>query len=286
MNKALFKYCNDNLRDPSVTRLKITLSLKRLNQDYGFGSLDDKFCYFCDDDKNHLIALVEKELGVHLFRDIYPVRKSRIDNAAKYRNEKENTLTVTNDFVLVNSLGRLCLNQSSIGKCSVKSLGTFICASEVNSIEHSHVVFVENLAVMANLSLLKIPKSLKNALWLYRGDIQAHKNTSTASQFFKRFKKSNILVCFSDLDPKGLEIAITCGAKQWLTIADKNDLNIKLKGHENEWFNQKTAITYLNKQQLPPHQKSLFEEMKKTKKTLKQEHMLSYGSSLDCFDLV
>lgn len=103
------------------------------------------------------IDQVRQELGVHLFRDIYPVRKSRIDNAEEYRNEKENALTVTNDFVLVNSLGHLSLNQSSIEKCSVKSLGSFICASDVNSIEHSHVVFVENLAVMANLSLLNIP---------------------------------------------------------------------------------------------------------------------------------
>jgi len=116
--------------------------------------------------------------------------------------------------------------------------------------------------------------------------MQTHKNTSTAAQFFKRFEKSNTLVCFSDLDPKGLEIAITCGAKQWLTIADKNDLNISLTGHENEWYKQDNAITYLNKQQLPLHERILFDEMKKTKKTLKQEHMLSYGLSLDCFDLV
>jgi len=187
--------------------------------------------------------------------------------------------------LLINSLADLRLNQAVRKQCPINSLGTFICASEIKTIEHERIIFVENLAVMADLSLLNIPEPLKNALWLYRGDQQSHKNTGTANQFFKQFKNSHTLVCFSDLDPQGIQIAQESGATHWLTITDKNDLNIKLKGVENEWFNQKTAISYLNNQQLTPHQQIIFNDMKKTQKTLKQEHMIAHSLRLDLFEI-
>ncbi|MEY8216654.1 MAG: hypothetical protein RPR97_19485 [Colwellia sp.] len=53
---------------------------------------------------------------------------------------------------------------------------------------------------------------LTQALWLYRGDVKAQQTTNTSYQFFRRFKGKIPLVCFSDLDPKGIEIALTSHA--------------------------------------------------------------------------
>jgi hypothetical protein len=284
MTKALFEYCQRNL-SAVIKPLKLTASLEKLYRIYGIGSLEGTLYYFDEKDKAQLIERVKEDHGVHLFREPYPDPKSRINNAQKNRNEKQNALTVTHDFVLINSLSSLRLNKSITEKSPINSLGSFICASEIKSIEHSHLVFVENLIVMANLPLLKIPESLKDALWLYRGDQKAQQNTGTANQFFKRFKKTNNLVCFSDLDPKGLEIALKSGATQWLTIADNSDLCLDLQGVENEWFNQKETIAFLSKLQLSAHQKMLFEKMKQTQKTLKQEHMIAHSLNLDLFEL-
>ncbi|HIP75876.1 MAG TPA: hypothetical protein EYH12_01750 [Psychromonas hadalis] len=88
MKEELFNYCNNNLRDFNLTGLKKTASLERLNQNYGFGTIDDKFCYFNDGDRARLIDQAQAELAVHLFRDAYPAPQSRTENAQQYRNEK------------------------------------------------------------------------------------------------------------------------------------------------------------------------------------------------------
>jgi hypothetical protein len=286
MSRSLFKYCNDNLHNIGIGKLKKTPSLESLNIDYSFGTLDDKFCYFNDKDKEILIDKVKFELNVHLFRDSYPGAKTKTKNAEDQRNEKTGALKVSHDYVLLNSLGSLCLNQLITESHLLSSLGNFICASEIKTIEHKHIIMVENLEVMANLPLLNIPEELKSALWLYRGDQQKHKKTDTADCFFKRFKKTNQLICFSDFDPKGLEIALTCGAVQWLTLAQKKDINIKLRGDEFEWFKQQNAKKYLNKNiTLTDEIEELFNTMNNHQKSLKQEHIVAHSLTLRLYPL-
>ncbi|WP_022941562.1 DUF7281 domain-containing protein [Psychromonas hadalis] len=287
MNKTLFKYCKNNLNFVGSGRLKKTVSLKRLHEDYGFGSLDDRFCYFNEKDKQQLIERVQLELQVHLFRDSYPETKSRIGNAQNNRNEKVGALKVSDDFVLVNSLDKLCLNQKISINNKLMALGQFICASEVETIEHQQIILVENLAVMANLFLLNIPSELENALWLYRGDTQKHKQTGTANPFFRRFQKTNQLICFSDFDPEGLKIALTSGATHWLTLKQKDDIKIALKGDEFEWFKQQNAKQYLsNHTKLPDVITELCNTMNNNQKTLKQEHMLAHSLPLALYPLI
>ena len=286
MSRALFKYCKNNLHAIRQGKLKITSSLKSLNRDFGFGTLDDRFCYFTEKDKQLLIDRVQNDLQVHLFRENYPEQQSRIKNAQTARNEKVGALKVSEGFVLLNSLNSLCLNHKVSESCRLSSLGNFIYASEVESIEHQQIILVENLAVMANLSRLNIPESLKEALWVYRGDVQTQQQTGTANQFFKRFKESNQLICFSDFDPAGLQIALSCGAEKWLALARVDDLKMTLSGIEHEWFNQNNAISFINKQEKINNSiNRLFSAMNSHQKTLKQEHMIEHSLPLTLYPL-
>ena len=286
MKKSLFKYCKSNLHSVGNGRLKRCASLETLHQEYGFGRLDDLFCHFDERDKINLIERVQLDIGVHLFRESYPEKKSRLVNAIENRNEKQGALNISEDFVLVNSLDSLCLNNQQHKTSEISSLGQFLSAPEIETIEHKQIVLVENLIVMANLRRLNIPESLKEALWLYRGDIQANKQTGSAYRFFRRFKATNKLICFADLDPSGLQICLTSGATHWLTLSDEKQLNTALKGAENEWFNQTKIISYLNKyEHLPRYCSQLFTQMKEKQITLKQEHILQHSLQLSIFPL-
>ncbi|MCP5077111.1 MAG: hypothetical protein GY951_03530, partial [Psychromonas sp.] len=149
------------------------------------------------------------------------------------------------------------------------------------------IILVENLTVMANLPRLNIPTNLKDALWLYRGDSQKFQHTATASKFYKRFQNTHQLICFSDFDPAGLQIALTCSATQWLTLQSIDDLNTELLGYEHEWFKQTNAIKYINdKAYLPDPIQLLFSAMNHHQKTLKQEHMLAHELPLVCYELL
>jgi hypothetical protein len=286
MNKALFQYCQKHLRDLDSGQLKVSASLKRLHNSYHVGEIDNGWFYFTDKDKQHLIHLVALELnGTHLFRDNYPSPQSRTQIAKQSRSEKVGALKVSHDFILINSLGPLRINQKITSMPAVSALGYYLCASEIETIEHEQIVLVENLIVMANLKQLNIPEQLKGALWLYRGDSQAQQQTGTAYSFFRRFTSSHQLISFSDLDPSGLQISLTSGATHWLTIANAEALDIKLAGPENEWFKQHNAINYIEHYskevgKLAPHCATLFKRMGEVQTTLKQEHMIAHSVKL------
>jgi hypothetical protein len=147
-----------------------------------------------------------------------------------------------------------------------------------------------------NLTSLNNKNSCKNidltqALWLYRGDVKAQQSSSTSYQFFRRFKKNVPLVCFSDLDPKGIEISLTSHADYWLTLKDPLDVDLQLSGNEQEWYKQGASITFLQTKVIEQEAiarensnekawKYIFLSLATQGKTLKQEHMLQHKLAL------
>ena len=267
-------------------RLKRSTFLDHLYEHYSFGILDGHYLIFTERDRDALIKRVQSENGAHLFRDAFPEKQSRPQVAQHQRNEKQGSYAVSRDFILLNALQPLLINNQQISISPFTSLGLYLKADEILSVEHPLIVMVENLAIMANLSALNIPESLQSALWLYRGDIKKQQQTSSAYQFFRRFIKTHQLICFSDLDPKGIEIALTSGAQYWLTAEDDLVINMQLQGEENEWFNQASAVKYLQEQtNLSSKCQSAFNNMCEHRKTLKQEHMLKHDIKLDLYSL-
>jgi len=286
MNKALYKFCQTKFKTLRHGKLKLSSLLIRLNSDYRFGVIDGNYLHFGEADRQSLIDSVLAENRQHLFRDEYTAAQSRVQNAQTQRNEKENSFAVSRDFILLNTLQTLQLNGQQFPVTPFTSLGLYLQADEIVSVEHKQIVLVENLAVMANLSALNIPESLRSALWLYRGDISPEKQTGKAYQFFRRFKHTNPLICFSDLDPAGIQIALSSDAHYWLTPEDSSVINSQLQGDEQEWFKQQGAISYLEKKtDLPEKCRSAFAQMRHVRKTLKQEQMLALNIELQLFAL-
>ena len=287
MNKALYQFCQSKFKTQTSGRLKLSALLSRLHSEYSFGEIISGYLYFSEHDRMALIERVRFENGVHLLREAYPERQSRSQIAEKQRNEKMGSYAVSQDFILVNCLQTLRINHQKTEISPLTSLGLYIKADQIISVEHPQIIFVENLEIMANLSSLDIPDHLQSALWIYRGDIKKQQSTSTAYQFFRRFQHTHQLICFSDLDPKGIEIAITSGAHYWLTAEDTSIVDIELQGDEYEWFKQTKTIKYLQaKSDLPEKCQVAFIDMCLNRKTLKQEHILKHHIKLGVYSLI
>lgn len=289
MNKALYQFCQTKFKTLRHGKLKLSALLRRLHNDHGFGVIEGNYLLFTEQDRAMLVDHVLTNTGLHLFRDAYPAAQSRQQTAKTQRNEKTNSYPVSRDFILLNSLQPLQLNQQQFPVSSLTSLGVYLHADEIKTVEHPQIILVENLAIMANLAALNIPTNLHSALWLYRGDINPEQQTSTAYQFFRRFKESDShqLICFSDLDPAGIQIALTCGAQHWLTPEDSAVINISsLQGIEMEWSKQLKSVKWLDSREtLPQKCQTAFNEMLNTRKTLKQEQMLAHAIKLTLCEL-
>jgi len=274
------------LKFRSAGKVKQCAYSNYLKSHYCFGEERNGYIEFNADQRAKLIRDVKADTKLDLLFDSYPEEKSRLETADAERNEKANAYPVTRDYVLINSLHHIKLNQQTHQISAFTALGLTVNADHIVSVEHAKIVFVENLEIMAVLAKLNIPDELKDALWLYRGDLKKDRHTAKAYQFFRRFKDSHQLIYFGDLDPAGIEIALTCGAHYWLTPEDSAVINMKLDGDENEWDKQGRTITSLrNKSDLPEKCRIAFQEMSNKRKTLKQEHMLTHNIQMGLYKL-
>ena len=300
MNKQLYQFTQGIIqKNRQGGQINNTTSTAKLYQEYNFGHIDfykNNFYFSCSD----IIELsreVNSLLGVDIRLDPYPPKTTRLKSAEHHRNEKGNSYSVNMDFILVNSLNKLTINQAEHNVTSLPSLGVYLKADTIQSIEHTAIVLVENLAVMANLPMINLSSvksdiDLTRALWLYRGDVKSQQATNISYQFFRRFNRVLPLVCFSDLDPKGIEIALTSNADYWLTLKNLSQLTIPLSGTEQDWYQQNAARSFLestiDKNQNKENTLSwvdYFTSVNEVRKTLKQEHMLQHKLELCLINL-
>ncbi len=63
----------------------------------------------------------------------------------------------------------------------------------------------------------KLPTLCQDALWIYRGDHKKGANINACYDLLTRFGMEKVVIAFSDMGPKGLEIALTVPhADYWL----------------------------------------------------------------------
>ena len=299
INKTLYKFAQGQIqKNRNGGQVKNSALSTRLHEEFHFGQFDltQQWLTFSLTDILALTKEVQSSHGVDIRNDLYPNQEDRLTTAEKNRNEKENSYAVSKEFILINSLTDINVNQTCHKVSPLTSLGLYIKADEIKSVEHSAIVFVENLTVMANLNTINLTSiksniDLSKALWLYRGDVKAQQTTNTSYQFFRRFKGHIPLVCFSDLDPKGIEIALTSDADYWLTIENTDEITMELSGNEQEWYKQGASISFLQKKiSTTPSQEvtcwqKLFENLQTHRKTLKQEHILKHNVALALLEL-
>ncbi|WP_298940998.1 hypothetical protein [uncultured Psychromonas sp.] len=290
-NKIQYNFFAKHLK-ADLGRVKTAKSCQWVIDTHRIGRIVDGYWLYTEKDRAAIIQLVKSQLNVDLLFDAYPAQQSRIENAVSHNDEKMNALAVSKDFVLVNSLNNLQINSKILEINAFSSLGIYINANKIETIEHKHIVLVENLAVMANLAklvLLDNAKHLVNALWVYRGDVKREQSTGRAYDFFRRFKGSHQLLCFADCDPEGIKIAMTSGASTMLSPNSHALINFNVGGHDLDYFKQDAAKQYLmnksNQGDFPLELDKLLTVMSAQRQTIKQEHILAHQIPLSVFTL-
>lgn len=180
INKTLYKFAQHQIqksiqKNINGGRIKNSALASRLNEEFHFGQFDltKQWLTFNLTDILELTKEVQNSHGVDVRNDPYPSKEDRLTTAETNRNEKENSYAVSKDFILINSLTDINVNQKCQKISPLTSLGIYIKAEEIKSIEHSAIVLVENLTVMANLNAINLASiksniDLSKALWLYR----------------------------------------------------------------------------------------------------------------------
>ncbi|SDJ10922.1 hypothetical protein SAMN04488540_10530 [Ferrimonas sediminum] len=218
--------------------------------------------------------------------DFIPAIRSREEWAARRNDEKSRAEAVSRHLVKFNTLGSLKINGNSYPLPEISCAGIDLDWREIDTLEHSHLVMVENLAVMTALSRLMMPQCLRDALFLYRGDIKRHTHTGTAYECFNALSDQCERVVFADFDPAGLAIAHQSGAVQAMLPCSTLWQEIlvpgwqELEGPELRWFDQQKQVEWLSKSPDARWAQPALNSMAKQRQTRTQEHLLAHDVAL------
>jgi hypothetical protein len=294
MNRKLFSWISQLVKNsPGQTTIrsssKIGLSVI---EHYGYGRSQNNRLIFTAKDKNALRLQIKRELNIDPF-DTEQLPDSRVDIAEFHDNEKLAKNPVSQDHILVNCpTGVVQLNNQKIHLHSdiIASVGFMPIASAINQINHDILVVVENLAIMQLCRHMTLPALCQNALWLYRGDHKSGAKAEACYDLLNRFGQDKEVIVFSDMDPKGLEIALTIPhANYWLGPETDTWIDCLKSRHASRtgYDIQTKAMKYLldrsDADSLSKPINDLILLMRTEHSSYKQEHLYAHNIPLSLF---
>jgi len=141
-------------------------------------------------------------------------------------------------------------------------------------------------------STFELPAICRTALWIYRGDHKTGAKINACHDLLNRFGADSDVIVFSDMDPKGLEIALTIPyADYWLGPEPSAwDSCFKSKQASRSGYDQQgVAMAYLLKECdkgfLAVSFKELVSRMKKERSSYRQEHCFAHDVQLSLFPI-
>jgi len=291
MNRKMYQWISELVRhQPEQTTERAWSAIgQSVRERYQCGQQRNNKLHFTSQDKFALRSDIKKELGIDPF-ETYQLPDSRLQIAEYHDNEKLAKNPASHNHVLVNSpSGILNLNGRSIQLHTdvMPAAGMLCLSSEIKHIDHPALVVVENLSIMACCNVLKIPAQVNSALWIYRGDYKSGAKIDACHALLNRFGNDKEIIVFSDMDPKGLEIALTIdNARYWLGPEPngwRNCLTSKVASRSG-FDSQGVAMNYLLKQQkagsLSDPFKELISLLNTERSSYRQEHMSAHNIPL------
>ncbi|WP_417350075.1 hypothetical protein [Ferrimonas sp.] len=273
----------------------------RLHRDYDFGERrgDGRARVRLYISRDHLSQLRDElkrdGLGDPCDPHFITDTQSRHHQAATQADEKLSARAVGEDLVLCRPLSHWHIDGAATPLPPFEQAGQQVNWRSLHQmgdrLDHTHLVLVENLALMTELTRLSLPAELQKGLFLFRGDASADKQTNAAYQCFRAFKGRLPLVYFGDFDPAGLEIGLSSGAEQMLLPARECWDTLlsaqwqQLKGAEPRWHKQQEQARRLFTSPLPEPLKQALLVMDRYKQTRTQEHLLAHQVPLELVDL-
>lgn len=260
---------------------------RQVIEQYQCGRINGNQLIFSPQDKSDLRQRILSEFGVDPFiTDALP--KSRSETAKIHRNEKLSNTPVSHDHVLINCPnGIIQLNRQQIDLANrfISSAGILCLASAIDSIQHPAIVVVENLEIMQLCHRLALPDDCRNALWLYRGDHKTGARINACYQLLQQFGTNKTVIAFTDMDPKGLEIALTLPyAQYWLGPQSSSWLNCLSSQYANAegYDSQAQAMKFLlTRQDLSIPLQNLIRTMQDKRSSFRQEHLYAHKIQLE-----
>lgn len=294
MNKELYRWIRDLVRqNPAETTIRSNSIIgRKVLEKYRCGHSRNGKLVFTADHKRALRILVKDEIDLDPFVDDLP--DSRIDMARGYDNEKLAQKPASHDHVLLNCpAGKLQLNGRRIDLEAplIASAGLMALASGITEIGHASLVVVENLEIMPCCAEFIMPAPLHEALWIYRGDSATGARVDACHDLLCRHAAGKTVIVFSDMDPKGLEIALTMpAASHWLGPDETMWAScLKSKYASRSGFDvQGEAMAYLlsiDKTGLSTELAALMAALSDERSSFRQEHMLAHAVPLALYPL-
>lgn len=295
MDRKMYQWISQLVKDKPNQDSERSLSRvgRQVQARYGCGYISDNRLIFSADDKRRLRQQVKKEVGRDPFTEQLP--DNRLEMAQFHANEKLAAKPVSDDHLLLNSAdGVIRINgeQIQLHPQSLTSAGLLCLNSSIQTVEHQTIVVVENLAIMALCNDWQLPLTDPQTLWIYRGDHKSGAKAQACRDFVERFGADKTVIVFSDMDPKGLEIALTMPhVDYWLGPEQKvwrTCLQSRLANREG-FDMQNSALTYLERlsdqQRLSGALNELITCMKEERSSYRQEHMFSQQIEFEMFSI-
>lgn len=220
MDRQIYDWISKLIRDKpdQPTSRPISSMGQQVQAHYGCGYVSNDKLIFNAEDKRRLRQRVKDEMGRDPFTEQLPA--GRLEMAKYHANEKLAVKPAGDGQLLLNSAdGIIRVNgaQIQLHPESIMTAGLLCLSSCINTLEHDTIVVVENLAIMPLCHSWQLPLSDRQALWVYRGDHKSGAKAEACCDLLQRFGAGRTVVVFSDMDPKGLEIALTMPhARYWL----------------------------------------------------------------------
>jgi len=296
MSRNVFKWVSDLIRtkpDQSTSRAWSETGNLVIER-YHCGRIQNDKLIFTAQDKFQLRRQLKKEFGLDPFLT-KQLPDDRLDIAKHHDNEKLARHAPSHDHILVNSPGgtlQLNKQQVQLHTEQLPSAGMMCLSSGINQIDHKSIVVVENLAIMQLCNSFTLPPLCKKALWVYRGDHKSGAKAKVCYDLLKRFGHDKKVIVFSDMDPKGLEIALTLPyASYWLGPETDAWTRCLQSPHASRsgYDIQTSAMKYLlNRSETGTLSKPIHDlvlQMRTEHSSYRQEHMFAHNIPLALFPI-
>ncbi|MGR8929882.1 MAG: DUF7281 domain-containing protein [Gammaproteobacteria bacterium] len=296
MDRKLYQWISElvSAKPDQTSRRQLTHLGREVLTHYGCGYISSNRLIFTPDDKRRLRQRVLAEVGLDPF-STEQLPESRLEMARHHPNEKLAAHPASEDQLLLNSPdGVIRVNgiEIQLHPESITSAGFLCLNSSIETIQHQTIIVVENLAIMPLSHNWRIPCIDRQALWVYRGDYKSGAKAHACRAFVERFAADKTIVVFSDMDPKGLEIALTMpNADYWLGPKEagwRTCLRSQLANREG-FDLQNAALSYLQRLSDEEKLSSSFNELlrcfNEERSSYRQEHMYNQRIELALFSI-
>ncbi|MGZ5045023.1 MAG: DUF7281 domain-containing protein [Methylobacter sp.] len=295
MNRQTFNWVSDLVKsspgETSTRRKSVTGCF--VIERYQCGRIRNNKLIFTAEDKTSLRQQIIQEFKLDPFDTGLPT--DRVGIAKLHNNEKLAKNPVSHDHILLNCPNKtLKLNNRTIQLQTefVPNAGMMCLSSGINQIDHEAIVVVENLAIMQLCGTLELPSFCRDALWVYRGDHKSGAKIGACYDLLNRFGNNKVVIVFSDMDPKGLEIALTIPhAQYWLgpELSTWDDCFNSDYANRSGYDKQSNAMAFLLKKcdagLLADAFSNLVLRIKKERSSYRQEHGFAHNVNLSLFPI-